>query len=89
MMGQAPTRAEIDERVNRGATCLDQHDPNWALRLRVENVIMDPETRALDFDDATITENTRVGYPVTFIPNCVEEGVGGHVALRSNRCFNT
>ncbi len=43
----------------------------------VENVIMDPETRTLDFDDASITENTRVGYPVTFIPDCVEEGVGG------------
>ena len=43
----------------------------------VENVIMDDETREFDFDDGSLTENTRVGYPVTFIPNCVEEGVGG------------
>ena len=44
----------------------------------VENVIMDPETRELDFDDGSLTENTRVGYPVTFIPDCVIPGVGGH-----------
>ena len=44
----------------------------------VENVRMDDETRTLDFDDASLTENTRVGYPVTFIPDCVESGRGGH-----------
>ncbi|MBQ3552282.1 MAG: phosphoenolpyruvate carboxykinase (ATP) [Clostridia bacterium] len=44
----------------------------------VENVIMDEDTRKLDFADGTLTENTRVGYPVTYIPNCVIEGVGGH-----------
>lgn len=44
----------------------------------VENVIMDPETRELDFDDKSLTENTRVGYPVTYIPNCVIPGVAGH-----------
>ena len=44
----------------------------------VENVIMDPETRVLDFDDASLTENTRAGYPVTFIPNCAIPGIGGH-----------
>ena len=43
----------------------------------VENVVMDEETRKLDFDDGKYTENTRVGYPVTYIPNCVEAGVGG------------
>ena len=44
----------------------------------VENVIMDPETRTLDFADKSLTENTRVGYPVNFIPNCVIPGVGSH-----------
>ena len=44
----------------------------------VENVIMDPETRVLDFDDASLTENTRAGYPVTYIPNCAIPGIGGH-----------
>jgi phosphoenolpyruvate carboxykinase (ATP) len=38
---------------------------------------MDEETRHLDYDDGSITENTRVGYPVEFIPNCVIPGVGG------------
>ena len=44
----------------------------------VENVVMDPETRTLGFDDGSLTENTRVGYPVTYIPDCVIPGVGGH-----------
>ena len=44
----------------------------------VENVVMDPETRTLDFDDGSLTENTRVGYPVTYIPDCVIPGVGSH-----------
>jgi phosphoenolpyruvate carboxykinase (ATP) len=43
----------------------------------VENVVMDPETRALDFNDDRLTENTRVGYPIDFISNAVIPGVGG------------
>lgn len=43
----------------------------------VENVIMDPETRELDFFDSTLTENTRVGYPVDYISNAAVPGVGG------------
>ena len=43
----------------------------------VENVVMDPETREFDFDDASLTENTRVGYPVDFISNSEIPGVGG------------
>ena len=43
----------------------------------VENVIMDPVTRELDFDDNTLTENTRVGYPVDYIRNCQIPGKGG------------
>lgn len=44
----------------------------------VENVVMDPETRKFDFNDGSLTENTRAGYPVDFIPNCVIPGVGDH-----------
>jgi len=44
----------------------------------VENVVMDPDTRKLDFDDDSLTENTRVGYPVDFIPNTQIPGVGDH-----------
>lgn len=44
----------------------------------VENVIIDPETRTLDFNDGSITENTRVGYPVNYINNAQIPGVGSH-----------
>lgn len=44
----------------------------------VENVAIHPQTRTLDFADSGLTENTRAGYPVQFIPNCAIPGVGGH-----------
>ena len=44
----------------------------------VENVVVDPMTRRVDFDDDSITENTRAGYPVDFIPGAVIPGIGGH-----------
>ncbi len=43
----------------------------------VENVVIDEESRELDFDDDSLTENTRVGYPVDFISNAQIPGVGG------------
>ena len=43
----------------------------------VENVVMNPETRELDFDDGSLTENTRVGYPVDYISNAQIPGEGG------------
>ena len=43
----------------------------------VENVIMDPVTRKLDFADASLTENTRVGYPIDYINNAEVPSVGG------------
>ncbi len=43
----------------------------------VENVVMDPETREFDFFDGSLTENTRVGYPVNYISNSQIPGVGG------------
>ena len=41
----------------------------------VENVVMDPETREFDFDDGSLAENTRVGYPVEYIPNAELPGM--------------
>ena len=38
---------------------------------------MDPETREFDFNDGSLTENTRVGYPVEYIKNSAIPGVGG------------
>lgn len=42
----------------------------------LENVIVDPKTRVIDYNDSAITENTRATYPVEYIPNCVIPGVG-------------
>ena len=42
----------------------------------LENVVMDPETRELDFDDASLAENSRGSYPIDFIPNASEKNLG-------------
>jgi phosphoenolpyruvate carboxykinase (ATP) len=42
----------------------------------LENVVIDPATRELDFDDATLAENSRGAYPIEFIPNCSERNLG-------------
>lgn len=44
----------------------------------LENVILDPWTREIDYDADTITENTRASYPLHYIPNAVLTGRGGH-----------
>jgi len=43
----------------------------------VENVVVDPETRVPDYDDNSLTENTRVAYPIEYIPNSASPSVGG------------
>ena len=42
----------------------------------LENVVMDPVTRELDLDDATLAENSRGAYPIDFIPNSSAENMG-------------
>jgi phosphoenolpyruvate carboxykinase (ATP) len=44
----------------------------------LENVVLDPETRICQFDDASLTENTRAAYPIEYIPNYVPSGRSGH-----------
>jgi phosphoenolpyruvate carboxykinase (ATP) len=44
----------------------------------LENVVMDPNTRELDLDDAALAENSRGAYPISFIPNASESGRCGH-----------
>ena len=44
----------------------------------LENVPLDPATRAVDFQSDRITENTRAIYPIEFIPRMTPKGVGGH-----------
>jgi phosphoenolpyruvate carboxykinase (ATP) len=43
----------------------------------LENVVMDPVTRQLDLDDASLAENSRGAYPIDFIPNSSDENMGG------------
>lgn len=66
------------------AKCINldpDHEPDIYNAIRfgslVENVVMDPETREFDFFDDSITENTRVGYPVDYINNSEIPGIGG------------
>jgi phosphoenolpyruvate carboxykinase (ATP) len=44
----------------------------------LENVVVDPATRALNLDDDRLTENTRAAYPIAFIDNAEPTGQGGH-----------
>jgi phosphoenolpyruvate carboxykinase (ATP) len=44
----------------------------------LENVVLDPVTKKVKFDDQSITENTRASYPLSYIRNHVEGGRGGH-----------
>lgn len=43
----------------------------------LENVVMDAQNRGIDFDDGSITENTRAAYPLEIIPNHHPDGKGG------------
>jgi phosphoenolpyruvate carboxykinase (ATP) len=43
----------------------------------LENVVLDQD-RQPDFDDGSLTENTRCAYPLHFIPNASESGRAGH-----------
>lgn len=59
------TEPEIYETTRRFGTML-------------ENVVVDSQSREINLDDDSITENTRGSYPVSFIPNMTLKGVAGH-----------
>ncbi len=42
----------------------------------LENVVIDPVTRAIDLDDASLAENSRASYPIDFIPNTSAANLG-------------
>ena len=45
----------------------------------LENIVfLDEETREVDYDNISITENTRACYPLEHIPNAKFPSVGGH-----------
>jgi len=44
----------------------------------LENVVLEPGTRKVEFADQSITENTRASYPLHYIRNHVPSGRGNH-----------
>lgn len=44
----------------------------------LENVVIDPVSRELNFDSDAYTENTRAAYPMQYIENALVPSVGGH-----------
>lgn len=43
----------------------------------LENIRFYPNTNKVNYDDISVTENTRVAYPIHYIANAVEPSVGG------------
>jgi phosphoenolpyruvate carboxykinase (ATP) len=54
----------------------------WAATNRfgtvLENVVLDPATREPNFDNGSLTENTRSAYPLDFVANASKSGTAGH-----------
>ena len=43
----------------------------------IENMVYDPKTKELDFEDDSLTANTRCAYPLHYIANASESSLGG------------
>ena len=44
----------------------------------IENMVFDPETLDLDFEDDSLTANMRCAYPMDYISNASDSALGGH-----------
>jgi phosphoenolpyruvate carboxykinase (ATP) len=44
----------------------------------IENMVFDPETLELDFEDDSLTANMRCAYPLEYISNASKTALGGH-----------
>jgi phosphoenolpyruvate carboxykinase (ATP) len=44
----------------------------------LENTVYFPNTRNVNYEDSSVTENTRVSYPIHFIDNALEVSAAGH-----------
>ena len=54
------------------------YDASSQFRAILENVVMDPLSREVDFNDNRYTENTRSSYPLENLDNVVPDSRGGH-----------
>jgi len=55
----------------------------------LENVVIDKQTLKPDFNDSSLTENTRAAYPLDYIPGSIIPSIGGHpkVVIFNCRCI--
>ncbi len=53
------------------ATCFMPHTV-------IENMVYDPDTKELDFEDDSLTANMRCAYPLDYIGNASDTALGGH-----------
>ncbi|KAI7867123.1 phosphoenolpyruvate carboxykinase [ATP] [Spinellus fusiger] len=67
------------------AKCIDlsgEKEPDIFNAIRfgsiLENVVLDEESRVVDYSDDFLTENTRCAYPIYHIPNAKIPCLGGH-----------
>ncbi|MBY5934495.1 phosphoenolpyruvate carboxykinase [Tateyamaria omphalii] len=44
----------------------------------IENMVFDPDTKDLDFEDDSLTANMRCAYPLHYISNASSSALGGH-----------
>lgn len=44
----------------------------------IENMVFDPDTKELDFEDDSLTANMRCAYPLHYISNASDTALGGH-----------
>lgn len=57
----------------------------------LENVTLDPDTGRLDFNDSSVTENGRCGYPLEAVSGASPDGLGGdpeHVVMLACDAFS-
>ncbi|KAF1982125.1 hypothetical protein K402DRAFT_397859 [Aulographum hederae CBS 113979] len=70
-----------------GLSAEKEPDIHGAIRFGsiLENVVFDSHTREVDYDDATLTENTRCAYPIEYIANtkipCISDNHPSNIIL--------
>jgi len=76
--GAFNSKALLAKVVNLSAKANRHLQDHPDVRHVLENVVLDPVTRKVRFEDTSITENTRASYPLHYIENHVANGQGRH-----------
>ena len=56
----------------------DIYNATRAFSTVLENCVLDPDTREIEYENDALTENTRAAYPIELIPNASTSGMAGH-----------